>query len=102
MEPTIVWTGTEYGVAWNDFRTGEDIYFARLDASGDKIGGDLVVTDPSAEAYGSSLVWTGSGFGVAWGDWRDGSGSNEYAEIYFARLNGAGTVSGRNGGSRML
>ena len=70
-EPSIVWTGAEYGVAWTNYSTAGNIYCARLDASGGKIGGDVLVTDPSSAAYGSSLVWTGSGYGVAWADWRN-------------------------------
>src|SRR5262245_4876806 len=38
---SLVWTGSEYGLAWHDLRDGDpEIYFARLAASGEKIGGD--------------------------------------------------------------
>jgi hypothetical protein len=37
--PSLVWTGAEYRVSWQDTRNGfYDIYFARLDTTGNKIG----------------------------------------------------------------
>jgi hypothetical protein len=36
-EPVLVWTGSEYGVAWYDNRDGNDeIYFAVWDGAGNK------------------------------------------------------------------
>jgi hypothetical protein len=85
--PDLVWTGSEYGVAWRDSRDGNDeIYFARLDDAGAKIGGDVRVTSDTGQSDGPRLVWAGGEYGIAWADDRDG---NE--EIYFARLDGAGT-----------
>ncbi len=38
----VVWTGTEFGVAWIDNRNGlSELYFARLDAEGNARGGEL-------------------------------------------------------------
>lgn len=81
--PSLVWTGTEYGVTWYDYRDGnQEIYFARISASGAKQGDDLRLTNADGRYSESpSLVWTGTEYGVAWADDRDG---NE--EIYFARL----------------
>ena len=63
--PAIAWTGHEYGIAWYDERGGaKQIYFARLDSSGNKIGGDLPVGDPSAVAGNSTVAWNGNEYGV--------------------------------------
>jgi hypothetical protein len=81
-DPSLVWTGSGYGVAWWDDRDGNnEIYFARLSSEGVKVGGDVRVTTDAFISREPSLVWTGSGYGVAWGDDRDGNG-----ELYFARL----------------
>ena len=89
-EPSLVWTGRGYGVAWHDFRNGNyEIYFARFDASGNKVGSDVRVTSAAGDSVSPSLVWTGSEYGVAWHDVRDGN-----YEIYFARIYAAGTKIG--------
>jgi hypothetical protein len=91
--PSLVWTGSEYGVAWADERnppkSNKEIYFARLDSSGNKIGSDVKVSNDSDISEYPSLIWTGNGFGVAWTDLRQG---NE--EIYFSRLDSSGNIIG--------
>jgi hypothetical protein len=89
--PVIAWTGSEYGIAWHDNRDGNmEIYFARLDATGSKIGGDHRVTNaPGASDY-SSIQWTGEEYGLFWGDNRHPG----TVEVYFARLDSAGNKIG--------
>jgi len=88
--PSLSWTGTEFGVSWTDNRDGnEEIYFARLSSSGDKLGSDLRVTSDASYSYIPSLAWTGSEFGVSWQDGRDGN-----YEIYFARVSSSGAKLG--------
>jgi hypothetical protein len=84
--PSIAWTGSEFGVSWQDDRDGNDeIYFARISAAGSKVGSDSRITNDSGYSTRPILVWTGSGFGVAWNDDRD---SNH--EIYFAQISSTG------------
>ena len=81
--PDIVWTGTEYGVAWTDDRDGTtEIYFARVDASGNKIGQDLQVSVGGSDARMVSLVWTGSEYGMAW---RDGEARRRSRDLLRSR-----------------
>jgi hypothetical protein len=90
LEPSLVWTGSAYGVAWIDRRDGSDeIYFARLDAVGNKIGTDVRVTSTTIDSNLPSLAWTGSEYGVAWEAYPEVA-----AEIYFARLDAAGSRIG--------
>jgi hypothetical protein len=80
--PSLVWTGTEYGVIWTDRRDGaSDLYFTRISGGGIKIGPDIRITGAAGGRSLPSLVWTGTGYGVAWHDDRDGNN-----EIYFNRL----------------
>ncbi len=88
-DPSLVWNGGGYGIVWTDERaSGSDLYFARLDAGGAKIGSDLLVSQPGAAGQ-PSLAWNGAGYGVAWHDDRDGNW-----EIYFARLYADGAKIG--------
>jgi hypothetical protein len=88
--PSLVWTGSEYGIAWQDTRHGpaSEIYFTRLDSSGEKLGSDIRISYSVNSSGSSSLVWTGSEFGVSWSD------SGPPTEIYFARLDSTGSKQG--------
>ena len=87
--PSIVWTGTEFGVVWSDYRDGgssdSEIYFARLDRFGRKLGVDMRVTTAGLRSSTPSLVWTGEEYGAAWNDQRDGNW-----EVYFTRFDSDG------------
>jgi hypothetical protein len=89
-QPSLSWTGSEYGVCWYDERDGSrEIYFARISSAGSKIGSDLRITNDASYSMDSSLTWTGSEFGVSWGSY---SGAND--EIHFARISNAGSTIG--------
>ena len=88
--PSLVWTGSEYGVSWTDARDdGGDTYFARISGAGTKIGSDVRITNDANESHYPSLAWTNSEYGVSWHDNRDGNW-----EIYFARISAAGVKVG--------
>ena len=88
--PSLVWTGSELVVAWNDGRDGNfEIYLARLEPDGTTIAGDVRVTTDEAFSATPSLAWTGDELAMAWSDDRDGNN-----EIYYARVDPAGAVIG--------
>jgi uncharacterized protein (DUF608 family) len=93
--PSLVWTGTEYGVVWEDARDGiRAIYFARISASGVKQGPDIKITNPTGVLGGSfhpSLVWTGTEYGLAWQEFVDIN-----YKIYFTRISPTGVKQGPN------
>jgi len=69
--PSLVWTGSEYGVAWYDYADGDsEIAFARIAADGTKIGSDLRLTSFTWNSEDPSLVWIGGDYAVAWSDYR--------------------------------
>jgi len=85
MEPSLVWNGSGWGVAWSD---GRRIWFARLDASGQPLGAPIPVGPPTEDARHARLVWTGEGYGVAWDDGRGRQ------DVRFARLDTVGLPLG--------
>jgi hypothetical protein len=86
LAPAMLFGTFEYGLTWQDDRDGDvEIYFARLDGTGSKIGAESRITITPGESKGPSVAWTGSGYGLAWTDLRDGS-----ERIYFARLTEGG------------
>jgi hypothetical protein len=66
---TIAWTGTEYGITWEDTRTpGQDIYFIRVSPAGIAASSEIPLTDVTSwYASAPSVAWSGSQYGVAWG-----------------------------------
>jgi hypothetical protein len=91
--PDLVWTGTEYAMAWEDGRAGtnrQDIYFQRFDRNGTKLGGEVRVTTDPARQSAPILKWNGRGFALVWTDYRL-SGNRD---IYFRRLAADGSLVG--------
>ncbi|HUT56128.1 MAG TPA: hypothetical protein VM658_22240 [bacterium] len=83
---SLRWTGSEFGIAWNDTRDGNpEIYFARISAQGSKLGPDLRVTYDGAHSLNPSLAWSGDEFGLSWQDDREGTD-----QIYFAKISSQG------------
>ncbi|MDI7269462.1 MAG: putative metal-binding motif-containing protein [Myxococcota bacterium] len=78
--PDVVWTGSGFAIAWIDTRLTEsactmmgcsyDIYLARLDAHGTKLGDDRRISDRTVSPGGSWapvwMAWTGTELGVFW------------------------------------
>lgn len=89
LYPRMAWTGSTFGVTWEEHTMYTSVRFALLDADGTKIGSDTGVAGGSYTCNRPSLAWTGSEFGVAWNDGRLGT-----HEIFLARLNPDGTEIG--------
>lgn len=85
LAPSLVWTGTEYGLAWRGFTADVDIYFARLSATGVLQGSVRTLTAPGSSQDAPSLAWEGAGYGLGYIDNRSGS-----YELYFTRLDALG------------
>jgi hypothetical protein len=84
--------GNGLGMVWSDDRDGNrEIYFARLSASGAKLGSDLRLTNDGAASVAAYVVWTGAEYAVFWMDNR--SGNND---TWFQRVSAAGLAVGTN------
>ncbi len=93
--PSLTWTGSEYGVSWQDYRDGNyEIYFKRISDTGIPIGTDVRITNANGDSVANSLVWTGSDYGVSWGDDRHANSENYNSEIYFRRISAIGVPIG--------
>jgi hypothetical protein len=88
--PSLVWNGSGYAIAWEEGRNGSaDVYFRRLDGSGDNVGPELVLSTFDALQLAPDLLWTGTSYALAWSDFR-----NTSAEIMFAAIDSSGNVIG--------
>ncbi len=80
--PSLAWTGSEFGLAWQDNRDGNaETYFARLDAAGARVGGEMRVTSAPGESAAPDLRWSGDAYALVWHDLRLGD-----AEVYFTLI----------------
>ncbi len=71
--PWLVWTGSDFAVAWHDDREGNtEIYFRRIGANGALVGTSPIrITTDAAESTFPSLVYNGGGYAIAWEDRRN-------------------------------
>lgn len=87
--PSVAWNGSNFLVAWEDFRSGNgDIYASRVSGAGvvlDAAG--IAVSTPASGQFSPAVASDGSNFLVAWYDYRSVNG-----DIYAARVSGAGVV----------
>lgn len=83
MSPTVTWISgiAAYGIAWEDFRSGCQIWGNRLKPNGVVYSpsGFSLVAPPAGAASAPSLAGAGSAVGLAAIDTRDGN-----SEIYFS------------------
>ena len=89
--PTLAFGGGVYGLTWHDARAGNvEVFFARADADGAKIGNtDLRLTNAARSSGQPRIAFNGESFGVAFSDGRDGFG-----EMYFTRVTPQGAKLG--------
>jgi len=91
--PAVAWSGSEYGIAWQDNRDGQtEIYFARVDAAGERVGPEQrFTTHAPGEGVATRpvLAGNGNGYGLTWLDGRNGP-----TELYFVALDASGNKLG--------
>jgi hypothetical protein len=91
MAGPLVWTGAFFATAWEDRRERSyDIYFNRLDLSGNKLGPDVRVTNDEGFSVSPSLIWDGEAFSLTYCE-ETNTGS---FRVFTRRLNTDGSVIG--------
>ncbi|MDX2051314.1 MAG: putative metal-binding motif-containing protein [Polyangiaceae bacterium] len=95
----LLWTGTEYAVAWEDARLDDnyEIYFNRLDRTGAKFAADLRITRADDFSLHPSIVYGEGEYLIAWDDRRPEVGAGPRAvAIYGQRISKGGELIGGN------
>ncbi len=90
--PDVAWSGTEYGVTWEDDRDGTlQVWFARVDADGNRVGNEVRLTDSPGSSRHPRIAWDGedSQWGIVFEDDRNGTW-----DTWFVRVAADGTKSG--------
>lgn len=87
--PEIAWSGSEFGVTWCEMLevSSYALFYARVDALGEVVGGPVMLREPGAIPVRSDIVWSGSGFGMAFEKELPG---DERHEVFFRRISPAG------------
>ncbi|HUS62905.1 MAG TPA: hypothetical protein VMZ28_00130 [Kofleriaceae bacterium] len=97
VRPALAWSGSEFGLAWVDNRTGDsELYFTRLDAAGLPAGDVLRLTEdpsPVETKETPALLHDTDGYALAWSDRREQEGSPNM-EVYLARIDDEGVRIG--------
>ncbi|UCF66149.1 MAG: M6 family metalloprotease domain-containing protein, partial [Acidobacteriota bacterium] len=91
-DPDVDWNGTEYGVVWADDRDGNrEIYFARVDAAGTRIGTEVRLTSDAADSRAPRIEWTPTDkrWSIVFEDERFGD-----PDVLYVRVNSAGNKVG--------
>jgi hypothetical protein len=69
LQPAILWTGSNYFVAWGDARGGGmDIYGAMVAADGTRAGQDVLLADTAGQANSPEIAPVDGGFVVVFED----------------------------------
>jgi hypothetical protein len=90
----LTWTGSVFGLAWEDRRDQDfEIYFNRIDVTGQKLSPDLRVTNAPRFSLRPDIVWDGADYVVVWSDTREGDASGL---ILGQRIDSDGKLIGQN------
>jgi len=85
--PSLVWTGSVFGVAWEDDRAGNyEIYFAQFDIDGVKLTSDVRLSNAGGDSRVPALMWSGSEYVTCWSDLR----STGWGELYCTTVSPSG------------
>lgn len=100
-ESDAVWGSTNWLVVWRDNldETKSDIYGVRVGSAGTVLDpAGIVICSATNWQYDPSVAWGGTNFLVVWADERNlASNAQEFADIYGARVSGAGQVLDASG-----
>jgi hypothetical protein len=91
-EPSMVWSGSGYGMAWTAGPTDPDIFFATMGADGAITSGPAGIASAGSFAISPSVAAASSGFGVAYMD-DQANGTNNF-DVYFLRIGSDGSPQG--------
>jgi hypothetical protein len=93
----LEWSGNAFGAAWSDPRQdgNYEVYFARFDSSGTKLGPDLRVTDADDFSVHPDIVYDSGRFLLVWDDRRTSVDVDE-ALVFGQAIDSEGRLVGGN------
>ncbi len=93
----LEWSGSSFGAVWPDARQdgNYEIYFARFDSSGQKLGPDLRVTNAKDFSVRPEILYDAGRFVLVWDDRRT-AGTSDEARIFGQFVNVDGRLVGSN------
>ena len=98
--PALAWSGSEYGVVWQDNRDqASEIYFCRMSTNGQKLGPDIRLSYDDHISTAPDIDWAmippeGREYGVVWVDDRMVGDREGDFYPYFARISADGKILG--------
>ena len=90
--PALAFDGTNYLVAWEDWRSGTtgDVYGARVSPAGSLLDPDgIAISTAANDQRAPAVAFDGANYLVVWGDHRSGTYNSD---VYGARVSPAGAV----------
>lgn len=90
----IAWNGTNFGVVWPEKNDdNQDIYFIRLDASGNAIGSKIALTSGAGDATEPDIAWYGDKFYVVYASYKPNfSATSILSNINVIKIDGSGNA----------
>lgn len=93
----MAWAGDAFGATWADARVDDsyEVYFARFDSQGNKLGPDLRITDAENFSIHSRIIFDQGRYVIVWDDRRDElvtGGTKVFAQL----VDRAGNLLGGN------
>lgn len=83
LSPSIVWTGREFGLAYEQRVNGRNLQvaLARLDKQGQLLQPILAVSGASGQSRRPQLIWTGRDYTLAWQEETEGRKAIGFARV---------------------
>ncbi|MFO0599472.1 MAG: hypothetical protein U0228_29470, partial [Myxococcaceae bacterium] len=93
FSPRLAFTGTDYGVVWQQQGTNGrfDVFFARVNAAGSVVAGPVNVSHSAGSAMLADVTWTGASFAAVW---TEDLGAPAPTKVWLARLDSNGQPRG--------
>lgn len=90
-EPSIAWSGVDWGIAYEDQAGGPlAIFFARVDSASRPLGQVTRISRGTSGAYAPALTWGERTWGAVWSEVTEGR-----SVLQFAQIDTVGTVMGQ-------
>lgn len=93
----LAWSGEAFGALWADPRVDDnyELYFARFDSAGQKLGPDLRITNADDFSIHGRVLYDQGQYVMVWDDWRNEE-VGESSQVYAQLVSSSGELSAGN------